>query len=285
MSISLPSREGHMTMRRSSSASSLRPVERSRLYEQLVEMLCEHIDDADLQPGDRLPPERELAAQVGVSRASISRRPWPRRFWASSTSGTARAQSCSGPAPSSRSWRLPRGNADCLRSSRREALEVKLAELAARRRSEEDLARIDHALAYMEARCGTEAWARSATSASHAAVTAAARSGLLADLLAEISNTIHGSRVEWLSQSGHPQTPSTVTGRSRTPSRRHQQALTRAGRCRADRRRAGTARSSDCSSSCRSRPETISRPTTASAVRRFTPGIEGSAVPPARSDR
>jgi GntR family transcriptional repressor for pyruvate dehydrogenase complex len=82
-----------MTTRRSSSASSLRPVERSRVHEQLVEMLCEHIDDADLQPGDRPPPERELAAQVGVSRASISRRPWPRRFWASSTSGTARARS------------------------------------------------------------------------------------------------------------------------------------------------------------------------------------------------
>lgn len=64
-----------------------------------------------------------------------------------------------------------------------EALQVKLAELAARRRGEEDLARIDDALAYMEARCGTEAWPRSATSASHAAVTAAARSGLLADLL------------------------------------------------------------------------------------------------------
>jgi len=43
------------------------------------------------------------------------------------------------------------------------------------------------------------------------------------DLLAEISNTIHGSRVEWLSQPGHPQTRCTVTGRSRTPSRRHQQ--------------------------------------------------------------
>ncbi len=48
----------------------------------------------------------------------------------------------------------------------REALEVKLAELAARRRSEEDPARIDDALAYMGAGCGTEAWARSATSAS-----------------------------------------------------------------------------------------------------------------------
>ncbi len=120
MSISLPSREGHMTTRRSSSASSLRPVERSRLYEQLVEMLCEHIDDADLQPGDRLPPDCELAAQVGVGRASISRRPWPRRFWASSRSSTARARSCSGPAPSSRSWRpCGRGNGDCLRSSRR----------------------------------------------------------------------------------------------------------------------------------------------------------------------
>jgi DNA-binding FadR family transcriptional regulator len=51
--------------------SALRPMERSRLYEQLVERLLTLIREMGLRPGQKLPPERELSAQLGVSRASI----------------------------------------------------------------------------------------------------------------------------------------------------------------------------------------------------------------------
>ncbi len=54
-----------------SGAHSLRPMHRSRLYEQLVERLLALVHELDLKPGDRLPPERELAADLGVSRASV----------------------------------------------------------------------------------------------------------------------------------------------------------------------------------------------------------------------
>lgn len=42
-----------------------------RLYEKIVEQIETRILDGDLKPGDRLPSERELGKQFGVSRTSI----------------------------------------------------------------------------------------------------------------------------------------------------------------------------------------------------------------------
>ncbi|MDT7614418.1 MAG: GntR family transcriptional regulator, transcriptional repressor for pyruvate dehydrogenase complex, partial [Pseudonocardiales bacterium] len=53
-------------------AATLQPVSRPRLYEQLVERLLDYIDSERMTVGDRLPAERELATQLGVSRASVS---------------------------------------------------------------------------------------------------------------------------------------------------------------------------------------------------------------------
>src|SRR5580765_6696348 len=50
----------------------IHPVSRSRLYEQVAKKIVRWMTESDLQPGDRLPPERELAARLGVSRATIS---------------------------------------------------------------------------------------------------------------------------------------------------------------------------------------------------------------------
>src|SRR6266540_548340 len=50
---------------------SLRPVARPRLYEQLVERLLALVHELHLAPGDRFPPERELAAALDVSRATL----------------------------------------------------------------------------------------------------------------------------------------------------------------------------------------------------------------------
>jgi len=51
--------------------SPLRPIRRSALYEEVVDRLREFIDVHELQPGDKLMPERELAEQLGVSRTSV----------------------------------------------------------------------------------------------------------------------------------------------------------------------------------------------------------------------
>ena len=50
-----------------------RPLSRPRLYEQLADHIADFIDAQGLVPGDRLPPERRLAKDLGVSRATLSR--------------------------------------------------------------------------------------------------------------------------------------------------------------------------------------------------------------------
>jgi DNA-binding FadR family transcriptional regulator len=49
----------------------LRPVERRRAFEEILDRLEAAIADGQLSAGDRLPPERELAAGFGVSRTSV----------------------------------------------------------------------------------------------------------------------------------------------------------------------------------------------------------------------
>jgi GntR family transcriptional regulator, transcriptional repressor for pyruvate dehydrogenase complex len=46
-------------------------VEQRRTFEQILLQIEEAIIDGRLKPGDRLPPERDLAATFGVSRASV----------------------------------------------------------------------------------------------------------------------------------------------------------------------------------------------------------------------
>ena len=47
------------------------PIQSPRLYEQIVDQIETRILSGDLQPGDQLPAERELAEQFGVSRTAV----------------------------------------------------------------------------------------------------------------------------------------------------------------------------------------------------------------------
>jgi len=47
------------------------PIHSGRLYEQIVAQIEQRILDGELRPGDKLPAERELAEQFGVSRTAI----------------------------------------------------------------------------------------------------------------------------------------------------------------------------------------------------------------------
>jgi len=49
----------------------LQPVKKVRLYESIVQQIQKLISRGTLKPGQRLPPERELAEELGVSRTSI----------------------------------------------------------------------------------------------------------------------------------------------------------------------------------------------------------------------
>ena len=49
----------------------IEPIRRSRLYQDIVSQIESLLDRGELHPGDQLPPERGLAEQFQVSRASV----------------------------------------------------------------------------------------------------------------------------------------------------------------------------------------------------------------------
>ncbi len=48
-----------------------KPIKTKKIYEEIVDQLRELIHTGAFSPGDQLPPEREMAAMLGVSRASV----------------------------------------------------------------------------------------------------------------------------------------------------------------------------------------------------------------------
>ncbi|MER7396788.1 FCD domain-containing protein [Streptomyces sp. NPDC000151] len=188
-------------------SEALRPMARPRLYEQVVERLRQYAVEDGLGAGDRLPAERELAQRLGVSRASVKQ-----AIVVLEVQGLVEVRHGGGTylvrdtldaaEPVERLVERRRRLPDVLEA--REAMETKLAELAARRRTDADLAALDDALAHMakdveDGGPGVEGDRRF-----HAAVTAAAHSALLAEFMRSIAEQIGESRNESLRQPGRP---------------------------------------------------------------------------------
>ena len=184
-----------------------RRLTRTRLYEQVAAQITAWIEANGLGAGDRLPPERELAARLGVSRATLSQALVALEVVGAvvvrNGDGTVVTEASRG---QQRIVEAIRAHADRLPEviETRDALETKIAALAARRRTAEDLARIDDALAAMAA--DVEAGGRGVEGDErfHGAVTAAAHSLLLARLMDEISDLVRETRIESLGQPGRP---------------------------------------------------------------------------------
>lgn len=187
-------------------ADALRPMAKPRLYEQVVERLRAYVVDAGLRAGDKLPPERDLAERLGISRASVKQ-----AIVVLEVQGLVDVRHGGGSyltrdsldvEPISdmveRRRRLP----DVLEA--REALETKLAELAARRRTDEDLRAIDAALAHMAQEIAEGALGAEGDRRFHEAVTLAAHNPLLAEFMRSIATQIAESRGESLRQPGRP---------------------------------------------------------------------------------
>jgi len=184
----------------------LRPVTRPRLYEVIVEQLCGYMADNEMVPGDRLPAERELAAKLGVSRASLSQ-----ALVALEVQGVLSVRHGDGAIlirrpTEERAIKALREHADRIPDiiEAREALEVKLAGLAAARRTEVEMAAIDAAIATMEREVASGDRGVVGDEMFHEAMTAAAHSSLLAKLMHEISGLVRETRIESLSQQDRP---------------------------------------------------------------------------------
>lgn len=179
---------------------------KSRLYEQVLERLRAYVSEAGLSAGDKLPAERDLAASLGVSRASVKQ-----AIVVLEVQGLVEARHGGGtylvrdtldvePVEQlvERRKRLP----EVLEA--REALETKLAELAAERRTDAELKTIEEALVFMRDEIAGGDNGVEGDRRFHAAVTAAAHSSLLADFMKTIAGQITESRTESLRQPGRP---------------------------------------------------------------------------------
>jgi GntR family transcriptional repressor for pyruvate dehydrogenase complex len=186
--------------------TGLQPLSRPRLYEQVAEQITGWIDENGLKSGDRLPPERELATRLGVSRATVSQ-----ALVALEVIGVVAVRHGDGAVLTE--TRASTKIIDAIRAhatrlpeiiEARDALESKLAALAAQRRSNDDMANIDAALDEMERDIDAGGRGVEGDERFHAAVTAAAHSSLLSRMMAEISDLILETRIESLSQPGRP---------------------------------------------------------------------------------
>jgi len=182
-------------------------VAKPRLYEQLVTLLLGYIESAQLGPGDLLPAERELAQRLGVSRATLVQ-----ALVALEVLGVIDVQHGNGAVlvyrPSiatvikglrEHSNRLP----EIVEA--RSTIEVKLAGLAAARRTDGEMAAIDAALDVMAAEIANGDRGLNGDELFHQAVTAAAHSAVLAQLMTFIAEMVLETRMESLGQPGRPE--------------------------------------------------------------------------------
>jgi GntR family transcriptional regulator, transcriptional repressor for pyruvate dehydrogenase complex len=186
--------------------SSLRAPEGRRLYEQLEQLLRGYVREHGLQPGDRLPSERALAAALKVSRVSL------RQATVSlEVQGLLEVRHGGGiyvrslnvdperlKAMLTRRRRLP----DVLEA--REAIECMLARLAAQRRTDKDLAAIQAAVSAMATDIDEGGIGEAADRRFHAAIARAAKNKLLLDVMQALEDPIHETRLESLSEPGRP---------------------------------------------------------------------------------
>ncbi|GAC1441994.1 MAG: FadR/GntR family transcriptional regulator [Mycobacteriales bacterium] len=182
---------------------SVRPLERAPLYEAILGRLREYAKEAGLTRGDRLPSERDLAEQLGTSRASVKQalvvlevqglvetRHGGGTFLLQDELSTETVEELL-----DRRARLPHV------MEARAGLECQLAELAAQRRTEADLLEMEEALRLMSADDGSGSTA-AGDRRFHAAVSRAAGNPLLSRFLDEIDAEVHESRLESLRQPG-----------------------------------------------------------------------------------
>jgi GntR family transcriptional repressor for pyruvate dehydrogenase complex len=189
------------------STTALRPLERSRrLYEDVGERLGQFVREAGMTPGDQFPPERELAHRLQVSRTSVRQ-----SFVVLQALGFVDVRHGEGVF-----LRRTRGFGESLSKllerrrrlpdvlEAREALEVKLAELAAAHRSADDLMAMKAAVAQMRDEIASGALGTEGDAAFHHAIALAARNQVLLHLIDAMAEVIQESRVESLSEPGRP---------------------------------------------------------------------------------
>lgn len=192
----------------SSNGSTLRPIRRGPLYDQVVERLLGFIVEREIAVGERLPGERDLARDLGVSRSSVRQALTVLRVMGIISvrhgHGIHLLRTADDVVPPigaevlSGQPRLP------LVNEVREALESHAARLAAGRRSDVDLERMEIANEQMREQIGGGDDGVVGDRAFHLAVHAASGNTLLCDLLGGIAAEASQVAAASLARPGQP---------------------------------------------------------------------------------
>lgn len=175
------------------------PVARSRTYELVLTRIERLIHDGRLRVGDRLPPERELAEMLGVSRAAIRE-----ALRVLEAQGALRPRVGTGPESGNVIAAMPgAGLTQFLRLhialahfplddvvEARAVLERSSAKLAAERAGADDLARIREQLDRMDAEGLPREVFNDCDTDFHVAIAEAAGNRLVADLTVSVRNAV-----------------------------------------------------------------------------------------------
>jgi GntR family transcriptional repressor for pyruvate dehydrogenase complex len=174
-----------------------------RLFEEVARRIVVYIEGLGLETGHRLPSERELAHRLAVSRTSVRQ-----AVVALMTSGVIEVRRGDGmyvnAIPSRRMLSATIGLPDADITDAREAIEVKLAELAAVRRTEQDMADMERSIDAMALDIASGGIGKEAASRFHQAVTRAAQNAILARLMSELGDEFDAARMICLE---HPDRP------------------------------------------------------------------------------
>lgn len=163
-------------------------IAQSRLYEQVAEQIAAIIARGEFRPGDRLPPERDLAAKLGVSRPTVREAMIALEIAGlvevRTGSGTFVTEAASRERPR---LRLPSdgtpGPVELVAA--RALIEPAIAEAAAARAGADDIARIDRTVDAMAAAADT-ATHREADRAFHAAIAACAGNAVVCGIVEDL---------------------------------------------------------------------------------------------------
>jgi GntR family transcriptional repressor for pyruvate dehydrogenase complex len=183
------------------------PVARSRTYELVLDRIEEQIASGRLRAGDRLPPERELATALGVSRVAVREAMRVLQAMGLITQGTGSGREAGTiltAAPGEALTRLIRmhvlvasvGSEDLVRA--RVTLERESARLAAGHADADDHALMTECLATMEAPDVDVEEFNDADTAFHVAIARASGNTLVAELTTALRNAMRTTLLEML---------------------------------------------------------------------------------------
>lgn len=175
-------------------------IANQRIYQQIIDQISRMIREGSLKPGDRLPPERQLAEEFGVSRAAVRE-----ALSALGLMGLVEVRAGEGTyvrsvteeglvTPLAMLLTMERDEALGLELLEiRAALEAEGAYLAAQRRECEDLAAMEAALRRMEIAMADGHLGDEADWQFHHAIAAASGNALLIQIMRTLSDSMRES--------------------------------------------------------------------------------------------